>query len=256
MKMPKHSIDHDYRPIHDFVNAFREQGFEGIRREDPLVVDLEARLRARRQYLHIADLLRMEVLFASSSVRDLFGLEPDAVHMGTFFARTHPDDRDRHSLVRSKTLHAAQNLLIHKAGVTVHSTEFRQPDASGTYMDVLFQAYLFCSEKPTSTVYMALVLSDLSGFTADRTGHHYYLGNDLTCFRYPDMELLLMGHHFTDREFEILTLIAEGLDTGRIAKQLMLSVNTVNTHRRNIVRKSGKSSTHELVMELREMGVL
>ena len=206
--------------------------------------------------MHVVDLVRMEVLFASSTGRDLFGLEPEEIHVGTFFARTHPDDRDRHNLVRTKTLHAAQNLFIHRQGVIVHSSDFRQPDGNGGYMNVLFQAYLFCQGEPSSTVYMALVLSDISGLALERPGHHYYLGDDLSHFRYPDAELLELGHHFTDREFEVLALIASGLDSESIADALGISENTVNTHRRNMLRKSGKHSTHELVIELKEMGLL
>lgn len=41
----------------------------------------------------------------------------------------------------------------------------------------------------------------------------------------------------TSREIEILKLIAEGLKTKEIAGQLYISVPTVNTHRRNIMRK-------------------
>lgn len=39
------------------------------------------------------------------------------------------------------------------------------------------------------------------------------------------------------REKEILTLIGEGLKSTEIAKELNITLNTVNTHRRNIIRK-------------------
>jgi DNA-binding CsgD family transcriptional regulator len=75
-------------------------------------------------------------------------------------------------------------------------------------------------------------------------------------FRYPDTDLLKTGLLFSDREFEIIKMISEGLGSEQIADKLFLSVNTVNTHRRNILKKTKKSTTHDLVIELQERGIL
>ncbi len=75
-------------------------------------------------------------------------------------------------------------------------------------------------------------------------------------FRYPDKELLREGNIFSDREFELIKLIAAGLNSEQIAAKLSLSVNTVNTHRRNILTKTNKSTTQELVIELKTKGIL
>jgi len=49
------------------------------------------------------------------------------------------------------------------------------------------------------------------------------------------------------REKEILKLILQGKKSKEIAGKLFLSVNTVNTHRRNILKKAGVKSAIELV---------
>ena len=86
--------------------------------------------------------------------------------------------------------------------------------------------------------------------------NHYYVGSDPAMFRYPDEALLKIGLNFSDREFEIIKLIAEGLDSEQIANQLTLSLNTINTHRRNILKKTKKSTLRDLIIELREKGML
>jgi DNA-binding NarL/FixJ family response regulator len=48
------------------------------------------------------------------------------------------------------------------------------------------------------------------------------------------------------REREVLQLLAEGLTSGEIAERLHLSTRTVDTHRRNIMRKLGLHSVAEL----------
>lgn len=52
----------------------------------------------------------------------------------------------------------------------------------------------------------------------------------------------------SEREVEIILLIAEGQSYTRIADKLGLSPNTVNTHRRNIMVKLGVNSTAGVVM--------
>ena len=52
----------------------------------------------------------------------------------------------------------------------------------------------------------------------------------------------------SDRENEIITLIAEGLTNQQIAEQLFLSNHTVNTHRKNIMGKLGVKNTAGIVM--------
>jgi DNA-binding NarL/FixJ family response regulator len=51
----------------------------------------------------------------------------------------------------------------------------------------------------------------------------------------------------SDREFEILQLMGNGLGTQKIAKQLNLSVNTIETHRRNIKKKLNLKDSDELI---------
>ncbi|MDB6074565.1 MAG: two component transcriptional regulator, LuxR family [Verrucomicrobiaceae bacterium] len=51
----------------------------------------------------------------------------------------------------------------------------------------------------------------------------------------------------TDREFEILTLIGQGKDAPDIAKQLHLSIKTVDTHRMHIRDKLSLKSNSELI---------
>jgi DNA-binding NarL/FixJ family response regulator len=52
----------------------------------------------------------------------------------------------------------------------------------------------------------------------------------------------------SEREMEIITLIAEGHTNTQIAEMLFLSAHTVNTHRKNIMGKLGVKNTAGIVM--------
>jgi DNA-binding NarL/FixJ family response regulator len=51
----------------------------------------------------------------------------------------------------------------------------------------------------------------------------------------------------TDREFDVLKLIAEELSTAEIATKLFISPNTVETHRRNLLLKLGAKNSVGLI---------
>ena len=59
--------------------------------------------------------------------------------------------------------------------------------------------------------------------------------------------LLDSRQSLSDREFEVLRLLAAGLGPTEVAGKLRLSVKTVSTHKTNIQQKLGVSSTAELV---------
>lgn len=60
--------------------------------------------------------------------------------------------------------------------------------------------------------------------------------------------LTCQGVGVTDREMEIIKLIAEGLSNKQMADKLCLSTHTVNTHRKNIMGKLGVNNTAGVIM--------
>lgn len=54
--------------------------------------------------------------------------------------------------------------------------------------------------------------------------------------------------NISDRELEIIRLIAEGYSNKEIADKLFLSLHTVNTHRKNIMNKLGVNNTAGIVI--------
>jgi DNA-binding CsgD family transcriptional regulator len=247
---------HDYSMITRFIEKFLPQRFVKIDRQDPFIVELENKLSNHHQFFYIGDLLQMKILFTSSGSRDILGVDPDQFDLSTFILHAHPEDRERYSQARAHVIKVGYELLIKQGGACLISTHFRHRNAYNNFINLLFQVYSFYSEAPGNTIYTMVLLTDLSSFKIDRHGYHYYIGENLAMFRYPDEDLLKVGHVFSDREFEIIKLIAAGLGSEQIADKLSLSVNTVNTHRRNILKKTKKSTTYDLVIELQERGIL
>ena len=150
----------------------------------------------------------------------------------------------------------AHDLFTAKSGEIVLSSNLRLRTPDGKYTNQLVQCYLFYSPGPNNTVYLINIKTDISWSKKIKNDFHYYLGKDMSNFRYPDEELLEIGPPFTEREFEIIRLINEGLDSEKIAEKLFLSRHTVNTHRKHILDKTGKAHISELIYDLHEQGLL
>jgi len=64
------------------------------------------------------------------------------------------------------------------------------------------------------------------------------------------------GHDLTDRELQVLALMAEGMSNPEIAEQLVVSRSTVKFHVSSILSKLGASSRTEAVSQALKSGLL
>jgi len=60
----------------------------------------------------------------------------------------------------------------------------------------------------------------------------------------------------TNREGEVLELLAQGFENKEVAEKLFVSVSTIHTHRTNLMRKLNLSSRRELLEYARRRGIL
>jgi len=101
----------------------------------------------------------------------------------------------------------------------------------------------------------ALVLIEAINIVYD--GGEYYskqvkelLINDVISMKSP------FGDSLTNREKEVLELLAKGLTNNEIGETLFLSSHTIISHRKNMVQKFGAKNTAELIKITMEKGLI
>jgi hypothetical protein len=251
--MPNHQ---DYSQFHQFIKTYEPKGFYEIETDSSLMTELEHMMEQNDQYIVVGDILQMKILYASKRSKEIIGVAPNDITPNVFFPIMHPDDFERFSLGRIKLFKLAQNLYHLKEGNALTSTNLTLRNPNNKYNSILFQIYLFYSSAPIETVYCFNVYTNVDSHKKLRKHYHYYSGNDLSYFKYPDEELLSIGNVFTQREFEIIKLIELGLNSQQIAEKLFLSHFTVNAHRTNILKKTNKTAMSEVIHDLYEKGML
>jgi len=250
------TLNQDYNLFFNFIDIYLPQGFNGINRHDPLILKLEEITEANDQYYFVGDILQGKIIFTSQRSIQMVGVNPEELNPYHNVEVIHPKELYRNTSGWAKLLTTANNLLQVKKGNSALSVNMKMRNPKGIYNEILFQCYLFYSKVPHETVYVLIVLTNIDSFKMRKNGYHYYFGNDLTYFRYPDEKMLQMGNVFTKREFEVIKLIESGHSTEQIAEKLFLSNFTINTHRGNILKKTKKTYISDLILELKERGLI
>ncbi|HEY9115401.1 MAG TPA: LuxR C-terminal-related transcriptional regulator [Bacteroidales bacterium] len=250
-------METQYSLFFDFINKYEPDAFTTVDESDPLMIKLEKMMEENKQFFYVGDFTRLSIIYSSKRCLQMYGLRPDEMDPRNIFKRTHPDDLKRHGVGRSKGFERANEIYSNpKDDYAVISSNYRFMNLQGEYRNLLLQGYFFKSKKSALNVYGILVHTDISWFEKMKFGFNIYMGKNLSYFRFPDEELIMTGCVFTEREFEILKLIKEGQSSEQIGQKLFLSPHTIDTHRRNILKKTNSSSTSELIIELMERGVL
>jgi LuxR family transcriptional regulator, maltose regulon positive regulatory protein len=106
----------------------------------------------------------------------------------------------------------------------------------------------------TARTLLAEARSRLDGFAdAGILGHRLEkIGRALT----PSHQRIAADRSLTEREFEVLQLLAKGLPKREVASTLFLSYNTIHSHTRSIYRKLGATSRAEAIDHAHQQGLL
>jgi len=247
---------YSYSIFFDFIESYLPTGFLNINPNDPIIQQLEQVMEENDQFITVADLGQIKFLYVSEGIRQMIGVEPGELNPGHFVEVTHPDDLNRFGLLRAQTFVVEKEVLETDKGSALVSFTIRLRNPAGEYHNYICQAYFFYSPIPHKAVYLLQVISKVDWFKPKKNCFHHYKGKNLSLFRFPDEQLLKICPGLSEREMEILKLIEKGLSSKEIAEKLFLSVLTINTHRGNILEKSGKASIAELIYELKEQGLL
>ncbi len=252
--MPK--IPYSYNIYHDFIESYLPSGFLNIDSQDPIICKLESLMEENDQMLIVMDLTQTKIIFTSKRSMEMVGIEPAKNDPLEMMSKVHPEDLHRFGLGRAKLLDLDKDLFIAHKGAALLSTNIRMLKPDQQYANHLFQCYMFYSPIPHESVYYIQVNTNIEEYIMNKATFHYYVGDDVSLFCFPNDELLSIGHHLTHREFEIIQMISKGLNSEEIAEKLFISVHTVNTHRRNILGKTNKNHISDVIFDFMGQGLL
>ena len=210
---------------------------------------------------YLMDISKAEYLHVSNGFKDMLGIDLASQlkreGMAYMDGLIHPDDREQVAMQVNKCWEFSLVTPIDKRKSYKFNMEYRLKDSIDNYVRILQQLVILELDKKGLPLITLGICTDISYMGSlehptlavqGPTDEHYI-------YDHTKGELIGKGI-FTNREQELLKLLAKGLSSAEISLRLEISVQTVQKHRRNMLEKAGKSNTVELVVYALKCGVL
>lgn len=168
---------------------------------------------------------------------------------------THPEDRQIvKDITKGVVNHVINTPFFDQEPHLFLSFRFLKKD--GSYCKILRQSSAFERDIKGRLVSNFSLLTDISFLeTSDRVEWDFEANElDLKAFR-----KVIYGTYrdfFSNREKQIIELLDGGFTSQQIASNLHLSKHTVQTHRKNILRKSRSHSVDDVILFCKKNGIL
>lgn len=215
--------------------------------------------RIENKPTYILDINAKQFLFVSDKYKYLVGAERNdtsQVDFDFFFNRIHPDD---HYITKDVPEDFIQ-FLCERSNDNIYDyklvTDFRLRDINGEYVRFLEQIIILQTDD-SGKPWLVMAICDLSSntdATPSSSGKIICVSTGKIIKSYGEISSLDPISKLSNREKEILKLIANGFLSKEIADKLNISINTVNNHRRNILQKTGCNNTFETIKFIEKNG--
>lgn len=221
-------------------------------------------------YYYILNFPKLEMEYVHDGTREVLGLEPEEVTIEKLVELLTPEEREPMAQKESVVVDFFINFIDATEALYYKSAYFfSMKDIYGQKHDMLHQASILTLTECNRPEHVMVVHTDVShlNFIKKNTlsfislrGRKSYFNIDAgsRTFDPEKAELKLSNFReiFTLREKQIIKLIAEGLHTEKISNELNISVHTLRTHRKNILKKTECNSITELVAKCLVEGVI
>jgi len=167
-------------------------------------------------------------------------------------ALIHPSDIDYTIHCKMRTLGVLETLPPEELGDYKIAYECRMKDHRGIYHRIIHQFMVLQTNEQGKIWLFRLQLNRMASQDNEVPARGMIIINSRT-----NKKLIWCNENcLTPREIEIAGYLAEGYDSKKIAQKLFISKNTVDNHRRNILRKTQTSDTGLALLYARTLGLI
>lgn len=206
------------------------------------------------QFLYVVNYITGSVVHAQG-FQEVLGYPDADVDLPLIYNSWHPDDAPVLALITervSKELTRTRPPL-RPFEVTL-TLDYRVRKANGDYIKVQRQSTVFAvDERSERTVSTFSLCRDISDLKPGNRVRWQWEGRGAENMSFPELKGQLM-YHPTARERDVLRRMAHGQSSKAIASALGLSLHTVNTHRKNLLQRTGLPNVAALIAQAADEG--
>jgi DNA-binding CsgD family transcriptional regulator len=196
--------------------------------------------------------------FYHKGFAECLGYELDELTADFFVRNIHPADRSTYFNVSKALLSFVMHHAPHLVPFTsTFQMNYRVRKHDGSYVSVLRQNTPFLKNADNEVEAYLSFCTDISLISDTNRMKWSIEGPKSETFpEFLHAHLNREQPLFSDREQHILRLVGRGLSSTAIGEQLFISINTVNTHRKSLMKKANVNKTIDLIAYAKEHGYI
>lgn len=204
----------------------------------------------------VFDCYTNKFVFVSDNIPKLYGLDSRRLFIHghqPVIEVIHPDDIDYGLLVKKKIYSILRSFSNEEKRNYKAIHEMRIRNIRGEYIRIIEQEQVLELDKSGNIWLMLSVIDVDASHESEITKSHLYnfkTGEQI----FIDLSDTL-DEPLTNRELEVLRFMKKGLLSKEIAETLKVSINTVNSHRQNILQKLKANNSIEAVTFAQRLGL-
>ncbi|GAA4805422.1 LuxR C-terminal-related transcriptional regulator [Litoribaculum gwangyangense] len=218
------------------------------------IVELDAYLPYSSTFFCITNTQSLSFEYISKNMSSCLGLDYDVMKskgMNYFWSRMHPDDIEPWLQALNELMKfTLSNILVEERSKMSYTWNYRIKNAQGVYLNVIQNTTPLefdNNDKPIIGLAHYTVLHSKIKLPVSATAKLLNDNNEYETKYFNNFSQKLLSDGITNRERDIVRLLVLNKSSKEIAEKLNISVNTVDTHRRNILKKLNIKSTGELI---------
>jgi len=200
--------------------------------------------------------------YVHEGIRNVLGIEPEDFSMEKGFEIMHPEDlatmNEKEAVVFDFFFNkiAVEDLFNYKS---VYVMRMRHTD--GTYKTLLHQASVFSVSDDGKIQQTLCVHTDITYLNIPINHTVSFISSKKQCYHYAkksgnyaiihqnnsSLEKKSFKNIFSKREKEIIAKLSQGMNYTEIAEELSIAPSTINTHKKNMLKKADCKNTPELI---------
>jgi DNA-binding CsgD family transcriptional regulator len=201
-------------------------------------------------YHYLFNIRRMDYDYISPEMPFILGYPMEQLNMPFFLSLIHPGDLPYFMAFEKQVVQFFNSTFTEQVLKYKVRYDYRLKKSNGQYIRILHQMLTIIPDEEGVYVHAFCVHTDITYLKPTGTPLLSFIGLEGEP-SYIDVggkiKFDVTKESLGKREKEILMLLADGYSSVKIAEKLFISKHTVDTHRRNILKKTGNSSTTELV---------
>jgi len=201
-------------------------------------------------YYLLFNITILDLDYASSDIEKVLGYKPDEFNIRLFMEIVHPDDRPWLLAYETKASEFLMAMQIEKLMKYKIRYDIRLRKKDGAYIHLLHQSVVVEHDDEGHITRTLTVHTDITHLNKTgkpvlsiigMDGEPSYLDIDVKTNFVESKEVL------SKREKEVLILLIEGKSSRETGEVLNISKQTVDSHRKNMLNKTGLKTTGELI---------